>query len=198
MKPKSEKADETAKSAFTLIELLVVIAIIAILASMLLPALGQAKESGRRTKCSSNVHELSLANMMYASDNAGEYTPRNSVERWPALLISYYKSTNLLICPTETNTPVTGGVNTNMYPADCAARTYLINGFNDGYWEKYNDPNAYQDMAPPAMPFLSENDVPLPSATIVFGEKLTYAPDFFMDYFAYDDGPFEHQHWRFS
>src|SRR5580658_10004294 len=158
MKQKSEKPAETREFAFTLIELLVVIAIIAILASMLLPALGAAKESGRRAKCTSNVHELGLANMMYVGDNNGEYTPRNSVERWPSLLISYYKSTNLIVCPTETNTPITGG-------------------FNDGYWAKYSDPNAYQDMVPPAMPYLSEQDVPLPSATILFGEKLTYAPD---------------------
>jgi len=83
MKKRSKRAVEAREGAFTLIELLVVIAIIAILASMLLPALAQAKEAGRRAKCTSNVHELGLANMMYVSDNNGQYTPRNSIQRWP-------------------------------------------------------------------------------------------------------------------
>ncbi len=53
-------------SGFTLIELLVVIAIIAILAAILFPVFARAK--AKQTSCLSNIKQLVLGVLMYASD----------------------------------------------------------------------------------------------------------------------------------
>ena len=107
------------KKAFTLVELLVVIAVIGILASLLLPALSQAKGKAQAVGCANNIRHLSVAWLLYADDSADTLVNNHGIDEtkqrqdnWVNNVLDWGASdgnTNLEMLTTGKLSPYLGG-----------------------------------------------------------------------------------------
>lgn len=134
---------QKARTAFTLIELLVVIAIIGILASLLLPALGAAKNRAKRTACLNNLKQVNAGLLMYADDNSGAMPKQSAIST--NYLAYFYKESmksyvgltgisspadKVFACPSECTAPTWPVLQSQS--AFCDYSSYHFNSYLDG------------------------------------------------------------------
>jgi prepilin-type processing-associated H-X9-DG protein len=94
------------RAGFTLIELMVIIGIIALLVSILLPALGRARDFARRANCTSNLRQIGLACTAYSAANDRAvfiWTPSITADDLRALYPKYLTKPEVAICPSTDN-----------------------------------------------------------------------------------------------
>jgi prepilin-type N-terminal cleavage/methylation domain-containing protein len=173
--------------ALTLIELLVVIAIIGILAAMLLPAVTRSKGQATRTVCLNNERQLAIAYFAYVNDHDGHVPLQSRTLRWPTAIFDNYKNTNVLLCPNDRPDPATWK---NGDPVKCAPdwapRSYFVNGWND-YYKQILDPTDWDSFIYGSYPeSIKLSVVRDTSDTVMFGEKMTDKPDFYLDLLEYE------------
>lgn len=91
------------RRGFTLVELLVVIAIIGVLMGLLLPAVQSARESGRRTTCTSSQYQMAFASMRHDETNGFLPGWRNAIAitgtaipgSWPVVILPFMERVDI-------------------------------------------------------------------------------------------------------
>ena len=160
------------RRGFTLIEILMVIVIIGLLTAILFPVFGRARESARRSSCSSSLKQIGIAYNMYVSDY-DERTPSintfpgSAAPLWSDRLMPYVGSTALFSgCPAK-NFPGTWAPN---------SKSNLAFAYNNLYNSTSNTIDGQRATPPSGNPnsgtdvgvLLSQFEVP--SETVVLGD----------------------------
>lgn len=93
MKPRLSSPHRRSVAAFTLVELLSVLAIVAVLAAIIFPVAGGMRKRSLEARAFSNLRQLGVAHLAYASDNKGRYPVDRGVGGepmvWQGALIPY-------------------------------------------------------------------------------------------------------------
>jgi prepilin-type processing-associated H-X9-DG protein len=123
---------------------------------MLLPGLSRAKESGRKARCASNLHQMGLAMILYADDNDG-FIPRGNDPIWWQVLTptlggrsrNDYGKVGIYTCPS--------------YPDKRQLVCYVVNGWT---FTSPRDMVGYEQIGLTRM-----NRLQVPTDTIYFADN---------------------------
>ena len=143
------------EKAFTLIELLVVISVIALLMAILMPALAAARSGARALACKSNLRQLLIASIGYATENDGFYVPAASdmwdnagLHRWHGVrdaldepfdplrgpLVGYLADGRIKECPAKVDFVKEQDWNTN-FEQGCGGYGYNMTYIGSRIWQ---------------------------------------------------------------
>lgn len=190
-----EDKSVTKHRGFTLIELLVVISIIALLMSILMPALGKAKDLEKGVVCKSNLHQWGLMWTMEIEDRNGKfadgrwgwYNPNGAYGKeagypgtgmWMMYMDTYFDDPKFAFCPSATKTdegappPLRAWHVTSSNPDHWPNNTkfnkgsYAINGMIGTYLYGNNDWRGERR-------YTHLNEIERPSETPIFGDSST-------------------------
>jgi len=161
------------RRAFTLIELLVVISVVALLLSIVMPALGRARQKARSTSCLSRMRQIGLASAMYVQDNDGYFAKSSHSAaacgclRWGPAFMPF-----LGFGPYQgSTTPAWDTAFTKFYRCPSDRRTNLTYSYGKNVWFELESSETGEALGTTSGPtYHTATQVRRPVTTVEFGE----------------------------